>query len=94
MSVRVQQQADETVKLFIKKEMTMLRTLEILKSKGYKIVSYSFGYEDDTFPGGKTAGTIHTFCAIKPNEEPSISNCYDTVFEKEIEKSLKYLFEA
>lgn len=60
-----------------------------LQAKGYKIESWLWEYEDETFPNGLTHHATWTFTALKAGEIQSEKNIYTTVFDKEIKEFLK-----
>lgn len=87
MRIRIQQEP-ELLKYYISGTLTTPEAMEFLQRKGYRIKSWLWKYEDETFPGGKTQHETQTFVALREAEEPSEDKIYTAVLEKEIRKLL------
>ncbi|MGD1319178.1 hypothetical protein [Chryseobacterium sp. 2R14A] len=67
-------------------EYTQTEVLEALKRKGYNIVSWTYHWQDETFPNGKTNEVAIVKCALKFGEEPSEENIWYKIAESEFQK--------
>lgn len=67
-------------------EYTQTEVLEALERKGYNIVSWTYHWQDETFPNGKTNEVAIVKCALKTGEEPSEDNIWYTIAEKVFKK--------
>lgn len=72
-------------------EYSEREVLEALEKKGYKIVSWLYQFDDETFPNGITREKVELNCAVKPGEEPSEQNIWYKVAANEFKNKQKPL---
>ena len=87
MRIRIQQEP-ELLKYYVSGTVSTLDVIDFLHRQGYRVKSWLWKYEDETFPGGKTQHETLTFVALREDEEPAEDKIYTAVFEKEIRKLL------
>lgn len=77
------------ISMEINMNIPQMNILKFLSQKGYEIKAFQYSLSaEKTFLTDEIEDKICTFTATKENEEPSESNLYLKVFEKEIKALL------
>lgn len=88
--IRLQKINFETYKMKIEMHLPQSAIFKFLQEKGYKIESWLWRYDDETFPGGTTHHESWTFTATKLGEKQSEEAIFTSVFEREMKAMLEF----